>query len=144
MSFCTIILQETLLLSRLWTSMLLQTPWFSAYLRLLGAKVGEKVSFDEDLGIHEPWLVEIGEGTQLGVARISPHSLEPLAVFGSASVSVKSQLLTESFHHSSHWPPTISKGKSLRLHRPFVAEPLKFLLTDPHTYHIYIYIYIYI
>ena len=69
--------QETLFLSRLWTSLLLQTPWFSVFLRLLGAKVGANVCFDEDFGIQEPWLVEIGDGTQIGVARISPHSLVP-------------------------------------------------------------------
>lgn len=67
---------EALFLSRLWTSLLLQTPWFSTFLRLLGARVGARVCFDDDLGFHEPWLLEIGEDSQFGVARLSPHSLE--------------------------------------------------------------------
>ena len=64
-------------MSRLWTSLLLQTPWFSTFLRLLGARVGARVCFDDDLGFHEPWLLEIGDDSQFGVARLSPHSMEP-------------------------------------------------------------------
>lgn len=67
---------EALFLSRLWTSLLLQTPWFSTFLRLLGARVGARVCFDDDLGFHEPWLLEIGDDSQFGVARLSPHSME--------------------------------------------------------------------
>ena len=75
--------QEALFLSRLWTSLLLQTPWFSTFLRLLGARVGARVCFDDDLGFHEPWLLEIGDDSQFGVARLSPHSMEPWTARGS-------------------------------------------------------------